>query len=95
MGTCHFCTLLNPENDSNEVPIREQFDTFLVHRNFDNAVMDRDITLGDIFYAVQKAMYGKEAWIDEVPIKVLKNDTVLQFLTNLFQLCFKHSVVQV
>ena len=58
----------------------EQVETSQVDRNFDNGLMDHDIICGNIHYAVQKAKCGNTTGIDEVPIEVLKSDTVLQFL---------------
>ena len=62
----------------------------------DNESTDNDLDLPmcdtiekhEVYDAIVKASVGKAMGIDEIPIEVLKNDTALEFLHKLFNICF-------
>ena len=55
--------------------------------------LNNDITYEEVLKAVTGAKRGKATGPDDVPVEVLCNSTVIGFLSVLFDICFKKSLV--
>lgn len=58
-----------------------------------DTIINSDITYEEVYKAVYRAKLRKASGIDEVPTEVLRNSTVISYLTKLFQQCFKSGLV--
>jgi hypothetical protein len=52
-------------------------------------VINREISIGEIKYALVKAENGKALGPDLIPVEVLRNDTMVTTMHSLFNQCFK------
>ena len=52
-------------------------------------VINREISIGEIKYALVKAKNGKALGPDLIPVEVLRNDTMVTTMHSLFNQCFK------
>ena len=55
--------------------------------------LNADIGFDEVRMALLKAINGKAVGMDELPVEILRNDTALAFLYQLFQKCFKSGTV--
>lgn len=88
----YFSELLNPINVSNEssvqhIPINSSVNV----ENFE--VFYSEISLDEIFSVIKSAKSGKAAGYDEIPMEVLRNNSVVNYLVLLFNICFTKGII--
>ena len=71
-------------NESNQVKELDMVDPLYVSNEF----LNTNFSSVEVRKVVMKAKNGKSPGVDGIPYEVLKNDIVINVLTNLFQMCF-------
>lgn len=90
----HFSNLFNVKNKKNVYPVMNfGSNEKECNRQFENRLLDRDISLEEVAFALRKAKKGKAVGVDEIPTEVLGNQPVLETLHKLFQVCFSQGSV--
>ena len=55
--------------------------------------LNSPITSAEVRLAVKEARNGKSVFVDKLPNEIFKNDSSIECLTNLYNLCFKESII--
>ncbi|XP_045209060.2 uncharacterized protein LOC123560975 [Mercenaria mercenaria] len=90
----NFCTLLNPAYIVNEDNVAgKPVSTCLELGDVSEEVFDCIITHEEVLYVLRKAKYGKAPGFDDIPVDLLKNETALVMLIDLYNHCFTNGMV--
>ena len=86
--------------ENNPDPLNNVLHSNIVRENlmkdplyFENANLNRNFTLDEVKRVIMKCKNGKSSGVDRIPYEILKNDKIIDVLTNLYQLCFDTNLV--
>ena len=85
-----YCSLLNPV--TNGIPEISPNNNEFVRNEISSDICETDITRFEVMKALTKAKNGKAIGHDGIPTEVLRNESAITYLQNLFCKCFRNGL---